>query len=295
MGHGKGNAAALLRASGYSYKELAELFGQPESSVRRLVAEAKDKGAGKASSWPSHLIIPDTQCKQGVSLEHLYWAGRYAAEKRPDVIVHVGDHWDYPSLSSYESRASRYFEGKRYLEDVQAGNLGLELFEKGLDGWQPKRKVMLRGNHEDRVSRALNEDPRLEGVIGFHLHNDVALGWEVHDFLRPVEIDGTTFSHYFPQPLSGRPYSGAIETRIRNIGFGFIQGHEQGYRFGRLERGNGAVHQGMVAGSFYSHDEEYKGIQGNHHWRGIILNHEVRGGDYDEMRVSLDYLRRRFG
>lgn len=289
----KSNAAAILRNQGYGYKELAEMFNQPESSIRRLVAEAGDKAVG--SGLPSHLLIPDTQCKPDVPLDHLRWAGQYAAEKKPDVIIHLGDHWDYPSLSSYDSRGSKAFEGRRYMEDTVAGNRGLEEFERGLDGWKPKRKVLLRGNHEDRLNRALNDDPRLEGAIGFHHQNDVELGWEVVDFLRPIEIDGVTFSHFFPQPLSGRPYSGAIETRIRNIGFSFIQGHEQGYRFGRLERGNGAVHQGMVAGSFYSHDEDYKGIQGNHHWRGIVMNHEVRAGDYDEMRVSLDYLRRKYG
>ena len=33
------------------------------------------------------LVIPDCQVKQGVPLEHLTWAGRYAAKKKPDVIV----------------------------------------------------------------------------------------------------------------------------------------------------------------------------------------------------------------
>ena len=43
-----------------------------------------------------HLVIPDTQVKPGQSLEHLRWAGQYAADKKPDVIIHIGDHWDMP-------------------------------------------------------------------------------------------------------------------------------------------------------------------------------------------------------
>lgn len=49
-----------------------------------------------------HLIIPDTQVKPNSPTEHLRWAGMYAAEKKPDVIVHIGDHFDMPSLSTWD-------------------------------------------------------------------------------------------------------------------------------------------------------------------------------------------------
>jgi len=49
-----------------------------------------------------HLVIPDTQVKPEHSVKHLRWAGQYAADKKPDVIIHIGDHWDMPSLSSYD-------------------------------------------------------------------------------------------------------------------------------------------------------------------------------------------------
>ena len=52
-----------------------------------------------------HIFIPDTQVKTGTPTEHLIAAGNYIASKRPDVIIHAGDHWDMPSLSSYEKKA----------------------------------------------------------------------------------------------------------------------------------------------------------------------------------------------
>ena len=245
---------------------------------------------------PTHIIIPDTQCKPGVPLDHLRWAGQYIAERRPDVVVHLGDHWDLPSLSSYESKGSHYFEGKRLKADIDAGNTGLDLLMEGMGGFRPKRMVLLRGNHEDRLTRAINENPtQLAGLVGFGDFNDVSHGWEAIDFLQPIEIDGVTYSHYFPQPLSGRPYGGNIETMIKNIGFTFTCGHTQGLWWGRRELGNGAVRIGLVAGSYYLHDEEYKTVQGNHHWRGLIVKHEVAGGSYDPMMVSIEYLQKRFG
>jgi hypothetical protein len=250
--------------------------------------------ARTAAPKPTHLIVPDTQCKPGVPLDHLLWAGKYIRERKPDVVIHLGDHWDFESLSSYD-KGKKSFEGRRFLADVEAGNEGLRLLEKGMGSFRPKRKILLRGNHEDRLSRLLELEPYLEGTIGFHQLNDVELGWEVVPFLTPIEVDGITYSHFFPQPLSGRPYSGSIDTMIKNIGFTFTAGHTQGLWWGRRELGNGAVRIGLVAGSYYLHDEIYKGVQGNHHWRGLIVKHEVDPvTGYDPMFVSIGYLQNRY-
>lgn len=47
---------------------------------------------------------------------------------------------------------------------------------------------------------------------------------------------------------------------------------------------------GIIAGSFYSHSEPYLTAQGNEHWRGVIMAHEVRDGYFSPMVVSLEYL-----
>ena len=251
----------------------------------------------KTRRKPTHLVIPDTQCKPDEDLDHLYWAGRYAADRKPDVIIHLGDHWDMPSLSSYEKRGSKWFEGRRVKEDIDAGNTGLHLFEQGLleGGWRPKRKVLLRGNHEDRITRWLSENPSYEGLMGFQDFDDEKLGWEVIPFLTPIEIDGVTYAHYFYNPSTGRSYSGSVDTMLRNIGFTFTMGHQQGRRIGARELTNGRTLRGLVCGSYYQHDEEYRGPQARFEWRGLMVCHEVHDGDYDLMEVSIDFLKERYG
>lgn len=305
-----------MRNAGLSNAEIASALGMTRTRVRGLLSETL-KRHGKhslgiqmetldlplnglrkestASGFQTHLVIPDTQCKPGVPLDHLLWAGRYAAEKKPDVVIHIGDHWDMPSLSSYEKKGSKFHENRRVREDIDSGNEGLRLFEEGLGDWQPKLKIIIRGNHEDRITRALNEDPRLEGIFGFEDFNDTELGWEVVDYLKPITIDGVTYSHYFYRPGSGSPYSGTIDTMLKQVGFTFTMGHQQGLRWGRRELSNGRVQIGCVAGSFYQHNEEYRGPQAASEWRGIVLKHEVFDGDYDPMFVSLNYLRRKYG
>jgi hypothetical protein len=36
------------------------------------------------------------------------------------------------------------------------------------------------------------------------------------------------------------------------------------------------------------------GVQGNTHWRGIVVLHDVQDGQFDEMFVSLKYLRKKY-
>lgn len=242
----------------------------------------------------THLVLPDLQAKPGVDLQHLVWAGKYIAEHGADVIVQIGDAYDMESLSEYD-RGKKSFEGRRYKADIEAGNRAFELFEEGLaaNGGLKARKVFTLGNHEQRIERALELEPRLEGVLGYEHFNVTALGWESHDFLKPVEIDGLWFSHYWTNAV-GRPLSGAVENMLRQTGCSFVQGHQQGLRWGRRELPNGKAQMGLVAGSFYSHHEDYRGPQGNDHWRGIVVLHEVHDGDADIMSVSIDYLKRKF-
>lgn len=100
--------------------------------------------------------------------------------------------------------------------------------------------------------------------------------------------------HYFANPNNGRPYSGMIETRLKNIASSFTQGHAQSFAYGEREVPGGKRHHGLVAGAFYQHDEPYKGPYGNHHWRGVVVKNDVRDGEYDIMKISLDYLLRRY-
>lgn len=249
----------------------------------------------------AHLIIPDTQAKPGVPTAHLSWVGQYVVDHRPDTVIHLGDHWDMPSLSSYD-KGKRAMEGRRYSEDVVAGNEALALVtdpireaafreRRQAAGWKP-RLVLLRGNHEARIERACEDNAQLEGAISYA--DLESPGWEVHDFLEVVKIDGVRYSHYFYNPNTGRPYAGQnIDTRLKTIGHSFTMGHQQGLKYAMRETVGGMQH-GLVAGSCYLHDEQYLGPQGNANWRGVVVCHQVEDGQYDAMFVSLDYLCRRY-
>lgn len=243
-----------------------------------------------------HLVIPDIQAKPGVPLNQCGWIGQYIAEKKPDVVINLGDHCDMTSLSSYD-RGKLDFEGRRFENDVEASNLANDLLMDPLynsDHWENCTTHILYGNHEARIDRFVQDNPELSGFV-----SKEALGYEdyydnVHEFLVPVTIDGVMYAHYFYNPANGRPYAGMIQTKLKNVGVSFTQGHKQGIDYGMRDLNNGTRQHGLVAGSCYLHKEKYLGPQGHDHWNGIVMKYGVTKGDYDIKVVSLDSLCQRY-
>jgi len=250
------------------------------------------------------LVIPDCQVREGVPLEHLTWAGKAIVHYRPDVVVNIGDFADMPSLSTHDKAGSKYFEGLRYKADVEVtkqamGMLLAPLIEeqnrlrRNKEKAYKPRMVMLLGNHENRINRAINNSPVLEGLIST---KDLGYEqfWEVHSFLEPVFINGVGFSHYFPTGAMGRPASSAA-TIISKLHMSCIAGHQQGKQVAYGKRADGTPVCAIIAGSYYLHDEGYMDKLSNRHWRGLVMLHEVKDGSFDEMFLSVDYLRNKFG
>ena len=250
------------------------------------------------------MVIPDCQVKPDVSTDHLSWAGQYAVDMRPDVIVNIGDFWDMPSLSSYD-KGKKSFEGRRYTKDIDAGNAAMALLMAPIIEeqqrlkrnkeklWKP-RLVFTLGNHENRIARAVDNDAVLEGVIGFDDLNLKKYNWEVHPFLEVVNIGGVLFSHYFTSGVMGRPVNSA-KTLLTKKMMSAVMGHVQDRDIAYSRRGDGTPVTGIFAGIFYQHAEDYLTPQTNGSWSGVWILHDVKGGSFDEMPVSLQYLRDRYG
>ena len=254
-----------------------------------------------------HFIIPDTQCKPGISLDWLRWVGEYIVDRQPDVIVHLGDHADMPSLSSYD-KGKRAAEGRRVHKDIEAAIDGMKVLLQPLYDYQQKqlketgvisyrpRLVMTLGNHDERILRHVNANPELHGFLGIENLRYDEFGWEVYDFLVPVTINGVNYCHFMANPMTGKPYAGTAMNVLKHVGESFTVGHTQKLDVTtRFLPASGQQQWGIVAGACYMHDEEYKGPTGNKHWRGVIVKHSVSNGSYNPMFVDLEYLRKKYG
>lgn len=248
-----------------------------------------------------HLVIPDTQIKANEDLTFLTWIGEFIVQKKPDVVIHLGDFADMSSLSSYDV-GKKSFEGQRYVKDIDAAQRGMDLLlaplvnfnmlkKKNKEKQYKPRLVLTLGNHEQRIERAINDDPKLEGLISYE---DLPYkAWEVYPYLKPVIIDGIAYCHYFPSGIMGRPTATAY-LLVSKMHMSCVAGHQQGKQIAYGKRPDGSLITCIIAGSCYEHDEDYMGPQGNNHFRGILMAYDVQDGSFDEHFVSLKYLKEHY-
>ncbi len=246
----------------------------------------------------THLFIPDTQVKPDDPIDHLASLGRYLVHRRPDTIIMAGDWSDMPSLSYYD-KGTKAAEGVRYADDVNASHEAMEALLAPLlkvrRRYKP-RMILTLGNHENRITKYVNANAAFDGKLSLEdLPYDK---WEVYPFLQPVQVDGILYSHFFPQGPDGQVFQNtrgapSAKAQVQRLLQSSTAGHKPGL--------NHHIHQswlrqqhGLIAGSFYQHEESYLSPQGTAYWRGVVVKHDVDKGAYSPMFVSMDYLLRRF-
>ena len=248
------------------------------------------------------LVVPDLQVKPSQSMKHLHWLAGYIKAKKPDCIVQLGDLWDIPSLSSYDI-GKKTAENKRLCLDVDAGMMAVHIIEEAIrscKGYSPK-KIYVEGNHEYRIKRYENDYPALAGSLFSPVDYMAGQGWDAFPFLQVTKFAGISFSHFFPRTIKGntsaasqRNGPSSASAMVRANMTSCIAGHKQGLDVYIHNLDSHRV-RGIIAGSFYTHNEGYHSPQGNSYWRGVLMLNNVKNGDYDLTEVSIDYLRKKYG
>jgi hypothetical protein len=293
----KRQQAVLEAVAKHGVTGAAKLLGVNHSTVVRTVRRGEANtlnGTGERI-----LVLPDVQAKPGIDFSFLRRIGMYALEKRPARIICGGDFADMPSLSAYD-KGKKAFEGRRYKRDIEAAQYAMlallgPIREYNLTAKHPYLPEMdlFLGNHEQRINRAVEDDPKLDGVLSINDLGYEEFGWRVHPFLEVGVINGVAFSHFFTSGVMGRPVTTA-QALLTKKHMSCVAFHQQGLQIATGYRADGTLLTAIIAGSCYEHDEEFMGPQGNKHWRGFLMLHACKDGSFDLMPVSLDFVNRRF-
>lgn len=289
-----------LKDAGFSSRQIATIVlgsDTKKSTVNSILSKV-GRGKDVVKSEPSGkkiLFISDCQVKPGVDLTYLQAIGQYIVDKKPDIIVNIGDFWDFESLSSYD-KGKLSFEGRRLQDDIEVGKEGMKLLLKPLRDYQKfendfyrPRMVFCHGNHESRLMRIPENNSEFDGFIGYHLL-ELEKDWEVHPFLKPVKIEGINFVHYLSNPMSGKPYGGSAASQLKAVGSSFCVGHKQTLEVAIQPVLDGSMRLGIICGAAYPFDEFYKGYQGNNHFRGVVMLHDAKDGFADPSFISTKFL-----
>jgi Calcineurin-like phosphoesterase len=251
----------------------------------------------------THLVIPDQHADPRFSNVRADWLGRFIAELKPEVVINIGDAADMSSLSSYD-KGKRSFHGRTYKADIDAH---LE-FQDRL--WSPmkalKKKmpysVVLEGNHEHRIERALDLSPELQGTISF---NDYAFNDYYDEVIRYeggtpgiIKLDGVNYAHYFVSGLMGRPIGGVhpayslVAAQLESC----VCGHSHLADFAIRTRPDGTRVMGVVAGVYQDYVSPWAGKHiSNLWWPGVVVLHNVENGQFEPQFVAIETLKRIYG
>lgn len=251
----------------------------------------------------THLIIPDPHAHPDVPNTRADWIGRLILDLKPDVVVQMGDLWDFPSLSGYE-KGKKSFWGRAYSKDLEAG---LD-FDERL--WAPLRnakrkhpfKVAIEGNHENRLKRLLEVQPELEGTVGFgdlqlSRNYDVVVEYTGATTPGTIDIDGITYAHFVITGVSGKALSSMhhgyqlLQKRHKSVTVG--HNHTFSYCVQPIETGK-TIH-GFCCGTMQDYVPSWAGEVASLWQHGVAIKHDVQDGAYDLEWVGINRLRKEYG
>jgi hypothetical protein len=252
----------------------------------------------------THLIIPDQHAHPDFSNERADWLGKLIADIKPDIVINIGDAADMSSLNLYE-KGKASFHGKNYEKDI---NAHLD-FQERL--WAPMKKskrklpyrVVLEGNHEYRVKRAISLDPQLEGErfgLSFkdfdfnHYYNEVIE--YVGDTPGLFSADGVTYGHYMISGIMGRAIGGenhAASLLTKNF-ISCTVGHSHTVDWAVKTTALGQKIMGCVCGVYQDYESPWAGHRNDLWWSGVVVKRDVRKGVYSPEFISIDKIREEY-
>jgi hypothetical protein len=249
-----------------------------------------------------HLVIPDQHAVPGQNNNRADWLGKLILDLRPTTVVNLGDMADMPSLCSYD-KGKKSFYGRSYRQDIDAH---LD-FQDRL--WHPirrakkklPRRIALEGNHEERIKRALEQQPELEGTIsGDDLRvEDFYDTYVEYDGATPgtIEVDGILYAHYLVGGVAARSISSDNQANaiLSKYHTSCTVGHIHTFDYTIRVQGNGRKIMGLSAGVYQSHTPSFAGKAAQFWHRGVVVKRGVDNGVYDLEFISIQRLKKLYG
>lgn len=245
-----------------------------------------------------HLVIPDPHAHPDFPNDRADYLACLIRDLKPDVVINLGDSADMSSLASYD-KGKRAAIGRSYRADIDSH---LE-FQDRL--WGPVKaakkklpyRVVLEGNHEHRIEKALDLSPELVGAIGFQDYDFDTYYDRVVRYAGSspgsLDVDGITYAHYHLSGVMGKSVAGErpAATLLAKKYKSCTQGHSHTFDYTVRTDANGRKLHGLVAGVYQDYDSPWAG-EVNAMWqRGVAIKRNVEDGDYDLQWVSLAALK----
>lgn len=251
----------------------------------------------------THLVIPDSHAHPDYDNRRADYLSMLIMDIRPDVVINMGDMFDFPSLSSYD-KGKKSFNGRSYKKDLEAGLDFDDRIWSGIRRAKKKKPLsfFLEGNHEHRLKKALDmQYQELDGVMGF---KDLGLERNYDHVIEyegqtpgVVDIDGINYAHFFISGIMGRPTGGErpAYSLIAKNHVSCTAAHDHRVDYCSHTSPEGRRINGLLAGVYQDYDSPWAGTINRKWWRGVVVKRNVEGGNYDPQFISIEALRKEYG
>ena len=234
------------------------------------------------------------------------WLGNLIYDIKPDYVVDLGDTADLVSLSSHDTRKPEMLVMANYENDIDAYNDFQEKLRYRVKKAKVKRPAYFghEGNHENRIRKALSNDPRLAGSrYGISFDHLETSRWydEYHPYKNGApsisDYDGVTYAHYiatgnFGTAMSGMHHAYGLIAK-RHVSTTVGHSHKRSLYFKDDAYPTPSI--GLVAGCFKGREEEWAGQANGEWWKGVVIKRNIQDGWYDPEFVSMARLEAEYG
>ena len=232
--------------------------------------------------------------------------GNLIYDIKPDYVFDLGDFADMSSLNSYDTRYPKAIVTENYESDIEVVLDAQEKLREKFVRRKTRKPIWIgfEGNHEHRIKRALQHDPRLEGKkygVSFEHLQTRRYYDEYHRYKNGapaiVEYDGVSYAHFFSSGNYGTAISGIHHgyALTQKLAASATCGHSHKFSyFVKQEARPNPIH-GLVAGNFKGKEESWAG-QSNNEWRsGVVIKRNIWNGNYDLQWISMEALEKDYG
>lgn len=265
-----------------------------------MVSQDHPEGVAEIVRWypdkeaPSILVVGDAHFTPHCDFERAAWVGEIIMDRRPDIVITMGDWYDMHSLNAYEKHGSKSMEGVNISDDIRAGDAAFDtMFTPVWDHNQSRRAInkktyqpdfiFLHGNHEERLDRFIQDFPKFEKafVYGAEERSDLVVPYRHY-----VDIGGVLFTH-IPHNKA-RPISSVYGARkvLQAMDKSVVWGHTHMLDFATSTRIGGDQIYGLNVGCLFDDDPHYMDGLVKDYWRGVVLLSNVTNGKFDFETIS---------
>jgi hypothetical protein len=252
------------------------------------------------------VILTCAHADPSVGNDRFSWLGEFLFDLKPDYVVDLGDGADMRSLNTYDTRYPQAIVSQSYEKDIDSYNDAQERMRWKFKSNKKKRPFWIgfEGNHENRIKKAIANDPRIEGDrVGISFKHLQTSHWfdEYHEYENSApsiaDYDGVSYAHYFSSGNYGTATSGTHHAysllQNRNHSSTCGHSHKRSLYFKDGAHPRGII--GLVAGCFKGHEESWAGQANHEWWKGIVVKRQIENGIYEPEFISLATLERMYG